>query len=109
VFGRIGFIETLEAAKNSPHYKSRSGKPGHGRGVAAGFWFNVGAESSSAAAHVGEDGTVTLISGNPDIGGSRASLALMAAEELGIPTSRSVRSSPTPPRSASTSSPAAAA
>jgi len=79
VFNRIGFVETLEAAKNSPHYKSKP-KPGHARGVAAGFWFNVGADSS-AAAHVGEDGTVTVISGNPDIGGSRASLAMMAAEQ----------------------------
>jgi len=81
-FGVIGLIETLEAAKNSPHYKAPV-KPGHARGVAAGFWFNIGADSS-AAAQVGEDGTVTIISGNPDIGGSRASLALMAAEELGI-------------------------
>jgi CO/xanthine dehydrogenase Mo-binding subunit len=81
-FNTIGMIETLEAAKNSPHYKSAL-KPGVGRGIAAGFWFNAGADSS-AAAHVGEDGTVTVISGNPDIGGSRASLALMAAEELGV-------------------------
>src|SRR6185295_18206374 len=58
-------------------------KPGYARGVAAGFWFNIGADSS-AASHVGEDGSVTVISGNPDIGGSRASLALMAAEELGV-------------------------
>ncbi len=82
VFDTIGFVECLEAAKNSKHYKSKP-KPGTARGVAAGFWFNVGADSS-AAAHVAEDGTVTVISGNPDIGGSRASLALMAAEELGI-------------------------
>ena len=82
-FNTIGFVETLEAAKNSPHYRAPV-KPGMARGVAAGFWFNVGADSS-AAAHVGEDGTVTVISGNPDIGGSRASLALMAAEELGVP------------------------
>jgi CO/xanthine dehydrogenase Mo-binding subunit len=82
VFDRIGFVETLEAAKNSPHYRAPV-KPGYARGVAAGFWFNVGADSS-AAAHVAEDGTVTVISGNPDIGGSRASLALMAAEELGV-------------------------
>ncbi|MBI3198724.1 MAG: xanthine dehydrogenase family protein molybdopterin-binding subunit [Rhodospirillales bacterium] len=82
VFDTIGFVETLEAAKNSEHYKSKP-KPGMARGVAAGFWFNVGADSS-AAAHVAEDGTVTIISGNPDIGGSRASLALMAAEELGV-------------------------
>jgi CO/xanthine dehydrogenase Mo-binding subunit len=81
-FDTIGFVETLEAAKNSAHYKSKV-KPGMARGVAAGFWFNVGADSS-AASHVAEDGTVTVISGNPDIGGSRASLALMAAEELGV-------------------------
>src|SRR5215203_1273318 len=82
VFDTIGFVECLEAAKNSEHYKSKP-KAGMSRGVAAGFWFNVGADSS-AAAHVAEDGTVTIISGNPDIGGSRASLALMAAEELGV-------------------------
>ena len=81
-FNTIGMVETLEAIKNSEHYKTPV-KPGYARGVAAGFWFNVGADSS-AAAHVGEDGTVTVISGNPDIGGSRASLALMAAEELGV-------------------------
>jgi CO/xanthine dehydrogenase Mo-binding subunit len=81
-FGTIGMVETLEAAKASPHYQTPV-KPGYARGVAAGFWFNVGADSS-AAAHVGEDGSVTVISGNPDIGGSRASLALMAAEELGV-------------------------
>ena len=81
-FNTIGMVETLEAVKNSAHYKAPV-KHGYARGVAAGFWFNVGADSS-AAAHVGEDGSVTVISGNPDIGGSRASLALMAAEELGV-------------------------
>ena len=34
--------------------------------------------------HIAEDGTATVISGNPDIGGSRASMAMMAAEELGV-------------------------
>jgi CO/xanthine dehydrogenase Mo-binding subunit len=81
-FNTIGMVETLEAVKSSEHYKTPP-KPGYARGVAAGFWFNVGADSS-AAAHVGEDGSVTVISGNPDIGGSRASLALMSPEELGV-------------------------
>ena len=54
-------------------------------GVAVGFWFNVGLQSS-AEVHINEDGTVTVIEGNPDIGGSRASMALMAAETLGCPT-----------------------
>jgi CO/xanthine dehydrogenase Mo-binding subunit len=35
-----------------------------------------------------EDGSALVMSGCPDIGGSRASLALMAAEELGIPVER---------------------
>ena len=34
---------------------------------------------------LGEDGTVTLSIGTPDIGGSRASMALMVSETLGIP------------------------
>ena len=41
-FRRIGFIETCEAIKNSPHYQSRLEGANRGRGVAAGFWFNAG-------------------------------------------------------------------
>jgi CO/xanthine dehydrogenase Mo-binding subunit len=85
-FKDIGYVETLEAAKTHPHYKIKLG-PNQGRGVASGFWFNIGGESS-AAVHVAEDGTVSVVSGNPDIGGSRASLAMMAAEVLGIPVER---------------------
>jgi len=47
-------------------------KPQEGEVVAAG----AGAKA--------EDGSVTVISGNPDIGGSRASMAIMAAETLGV-------------------------
>jgi len=78
----IGFVETLEAAKAHPHYSAPL-KANQGRGVASGFWFNIGGQSS-AAVHVNEDGTAVVVSGNPDIGGSRASMALMAAEVLGI-------------------------
>jgi len=81
-FGPIGYMETLKAAKDHPHYSAPLGK-NQGRGVASGFWFNIGGESS-AAVHISEDGTATVISGNPDIGGSRASMAIMAAEVLGI-------------------------
>jgi CO/xanthine dehydrogenase Mo-binding subunit len=34
---------------------------------------------------VNEDGTVSLMAGTPDIGGLRASLAMVAADELGVP------------------------
>ena len=104
----IGYLQTVEAAKNHPHYKIQLG-PNQGRGVASGFWFNIGGESS-AAVHINEDGTVSVVEGNPDIGGSRASMAMMAAEVLGIPYER-VRAGRRRhrARSATASSPAAAA
>ncbi|MEE2892953.1 MAG: xanthine dehydrogenase family protein molybdopterin-binding subunit [Pseudomonadota bacterium] len=79
----IGLVECLQAAKAHPNY-AKPIADGEGRGVAVGFWFNAGMQSS-AEVHINEDGTVTVIEGNPDIGGSRASMALMAAEELGVP------------------------
>ena len=81
-FNNIGYVETLEAAKKHPNYQVPLG-PNQGRGVASGFWFNIGGESSGAV-HIAEDGTAVVISGNPDIGGSRAGMAMMAAEVLGI-------------------------
>ncbi|WP_170790730.1 xanthine dehydrogenase family protein molybdopterin-binding subunit [Ruegeria lacuscaerulensis] len=82
-YERIGLVETLEAAKAHPHYSAPL-KPGQGRGVSCGFWFNHGGETSVTLA-LSEDGSAQLMVGTPDIGGSRASMALMAAEVLGIP------------------------
>ena len=80
---RIGLVETLEAAKAHPHYSAPLG-PNQGRGISCGFWFNHGGETAVSLA-LSEDGTAQIAVGTPDIGGSRASMALMAAEELGIP------------------------
>jgi CO/xanthine dehydrogenase Mo-binding subunit len=82
-WANIGYLQTVEAAKAHEHLKQKLG-PNQGRGFASGFWFNIGGESS-AAVHINEDGTATVVEGNPDIGGSRASMAMMAAEVLGIP------------------------
>ena len=100
VFPRIGAIETAEAAKKHPHYTaplydngrlaaelaprgaSPAAKP-RGRGVASGFWFNIGLKSSVAAS-VNADGTVSLVEGSTDIGGTRTSIAMQLAETLGI-------------------------
>ena len=79
---RVGLVECLEAARDSDHYKSAL-KEGRGRALAAGFWFNIGG-LSSVTVNMNPDGTGTIIEGSPDIGGSRASMQLMAAEELGI-------------------------
>ncbi len=84
VFKEIGCIETLEAAMNSDHYRSPvPGGPHRGRGVASGFWSNAGGQSV-ATLSVNPNGTVNLIEGSPDIGGSRASMAMIVAETLGL-------------------------
>ena len=85
-YRNIGYVETLEAIRDHPHYAAPLG-PNQGRGVAVGFWFNVGGESC-AAVHVNEDGSAVVVTGNPDIGGSRASMAMMAAETLGLPVEK---------------------
>ncbi len=85
-FGPVGFVETLKEAKAHEHYQTPL-KPGQGRGVASGFWFNIGGETC-ATLNLGEDGTIMLVAGTPDIGGSRAALCLQAAETLGIDAER---------------------
>src|SRR5207253_9745718 len=77
-----GYVETLEALINHPAWKAPLGK-NQGRGVASGYWFNGGGESS-ASVQINADGTVLVATGSPDIGGSRASMAIMAAETFGV-------------------------
>ncbi|MBT97547.1 MAG: oxidoreductase [Dehalococcoidia bacterium] len=84
VLQQVGYMETLAAAMNSDHYKSKLEGPNRGRGVAAGFWFN-GTGPACATGSVNADGTVSLVEGSPDIGGGRASMAMQMAEVLGIP------------------------
>ena len=79
----IGLKATLEAAKAHPHWSAPLG-PNQGRGMGCGFWFNFGGDTC-VSLMINPDGTVSLSEGNPDIGGSRASMSMMAAEELGIP------------------------
>ena len=85
---RVGFLETLQAAKASEHYNSPLPQPVDkyhkvGRGVASGFWFNWGGISSVSLV-VNPDGTVNLVEGSTDIGGTRVSLSMQLAETLGI-------------------------
>ena len=86
-FKRIGYLETVEAIHNSEHYQSPPPQSANGklrgRGVATGFWFNA-AFQSSATVSINTDGTANVVTGSPDIGGSRASCAMIAAEVLGL-------------------------
>ena len=83
VFPVVGNVETVEAARATEHYNSPLEGLYRGRGVASGFWFNIGLQSSCSIS-VNGDGTITLVEGSTDIGGTRASIAMQAAEVLGI-------------------------
>ena len=86
-FSKIGLEEVLSAAKASDHWNSPLGTPSsgikRGRGIASGYWFNIGLKSAANLA-VNSDGSVVLTEGSTDIGGSRASMAMHVAEVLGI-------------------------
>src|SRR5262245_15171968 len=85
-YGPIGLKTILEAAHQHPHWKSPLG-PNQGRGVACGFWFNAGM-NSSASVTLNMDGSAAVLTGNPDIGGTRVAQAQIVAGELGIPVER---------------------
>ncbi len=88
--GRIGNVEILQTAKDSPHYNMPSTGKYRGRGVASGSWGQrpttaVGPGDSSASLSINPDGTVNLTIGSVDIGGHRAAMAMHVAEVLEIP------------------------
>ena len=83
-FRRVGFIETLRAAKNHPHYKEKLAGPNRGRGVATAVCANISGPSA-AVVNLNQDGTVSLVEGSPDLAGSRTAMAMHVAEVLGIP------------------------
>ena len=83
-FGNIGCVEVLEALRDHPHYTAPLEGENRGRGVAIGYWMNAGLQSAVNLA-VNNDGTVALTEGSPDIGGTRTSISMQAAEVLGIP------------------------
>lgn len=86
-YARIGNLEVLEAALASDHWKTPlepapAGKL-RGRGLASGYWFNIGL-TSSCNGRLNPDGTITLQEGSTDIGGTRASIAMQFAETFGV-------------------------
>ena len=73
----------METVKAHPHYRASLEGANRGRGLAYSIWFNIG-ETSSARMQVNLDGSVTLATASPDLSGTRISLAMQAAETLGI-------------------------
>lgn len=81
----FGCEEVEEAMKAHPHYNAPLGGPNRGRGVAVGYRLNGGGSGSSVTINVNANGTINLITGSVDIGGTRTSVAMQAAEMLSIP------------------------
>ncbi len=79
----FGCVELEEAMKNHPHYQTPLTGPNQGRGVAVAFRAQ-GGQTSSATINVNSNGTLNLITGSVDIGGTRTAVAMQAAEILGI-------------------------
>jgi CO/xanthine dehydrogenase Mo-binding subunit len=86
VHARIGSREVVQAMIDHPHYSAPIEGPNQGRGIAVGYRFNGGGSGSSATINVNADGTVKLITGSSDLSGTRVTLAMQAAEALGIST-----------------------
>ncbi|MFL5654567.1 MAG: xanthine dehydrogenase family protein molybdopterin-binding subunit [Ktedonobacteraceae bacterium] len=89
---RIGLLEGLEKAQEHPLWAKRTEQkavPGElqgwkiGIGLAAGGWPG-GTEPAAAACRLEKDGTITVVVGTVDLTGSDTSLALIAAEGLGM-------------------------
>lgn len=86
-FPKIGNLDVLDAVYKSAHWNSKKPELSEtklvGRGIASGYWMNGGGKSSVTLS-LNDDGTVTLLEGSSDIGGSRPSIAMQAAEILGL-------------------------
>ena len=83
----FGCREMEEAMVNSDHYQTPLDGANRGRGIAVGFRWQAG-QASSATINVNADGTLNLITGSVDIGGTRTAVAMQVAETLGIGVDR---------------------
>ena len=82
-YKKVGYVETLEAAKAHPHYNAPLGGPNRGRGVATAVCNNI-TGPACAVVSLQQDGSVGLVEGSADLAGSRIAAAMHVAEVLGI-------------------------
>ena len=88
IYTEIGMIKTAQSVIEHQHYaeplpESSSNSMKVGRGVAFGYSGNING-AATVIGNVVQDGTVSLIIGSVDIGGTRISIAQQFAEVLGI-------------------------
>ncbi|HXF82396.1 MAG TPA: xanthine dehydrogenase family protein molybdopterin-binding subunit [bacterium] len=80
---KMGLRQVLETLRDHPKYRQRARAPGVGYGVAVGGWTG-GVESASACLRANTDGTFQVVLGMVDITGTATTMALIAAEALGV-------------------------
>lgn len=83
-WARMGLRQVLEALRDHPKYKSRDRRDGIGYGVAVGGWPG-GVESATACVRANTDGTFNVVVGAVDVTGTATTMALIAADALGLP------------------------
>ena len=86
LYPRIACTEILEAMKTHPHYNAPLDGPNRGRGVAvaARAIGGEGATPHVATISVNANGAITLMTGSNDLSGTRTTVAMQAAEVLGL-------------------------
>src|ERR1044071_4153733 len=92
-FSRREFVTALGAGlliavSSSPNFAQPQQQRGRG-GRGGGGFFGGGAANIAARVHIGQDGTITVMTGKVECGqGSRAEITQAAAEELRVPIDR---------------------
>ena len=86
MYPRIACVELEEAMKAHPHYSAPIEGPNRGRGisVAARAIGGEGATPHVATISVNRNGTISLVTGSNDLSGTRTTVAMHAAEILGL-------------------------
>lgn len=79
----VSFDRVLDAVAQHPCWTTPLEGPNRGRGLALGMWTVPGGTASAHVALAG-DGSVSLVLGTVDLSSTRTSLAMVAAELLGI-------------------------
>lgn len=79
----VSLVELLQQVQQHPCWTTPLPGPHQGRGIALGLWTMPGGTTSCHIA-LSVDGSVTLVLGAVDLSATRTSLAMVAAEALGL-------------------------
>jgi xanthine dehydrogenase molybdenum-binding subunit len=79
----VSLVDILQQIQQHPCWTTPLAGPQRGRGVALGLWTMPGG-TTSCHLTLSADGSVTLVLGTVDLSATRTSLAMVAAEALGL-------------------------